>query len=143
MKKLFLIVASLLFLTACDETKLILPTELPQISQDFIMQHFENDAIDVAVYEKDDCQIEYKVFLTSGFQLEFKKDGTCKKINCKPMAIPNSVIPEIALQYVQTNFPNNTIISYELESKNRFKLELLNDLELLFKADGQFIKIED
>lgn len=144
MKKFLLIFSMVFCFIACEEVKPLTESELPATIQTFISEHFPDDKVDVIVYERECCETTYNIILASGFQLEFDKKGICEKIDCKPQSIPSSIIPASALQYVESHFQNAVITSYELVSKNKFKLELQNDIELLFNnKEGQFIKMDD
>ncbi|MDD4848228.1 MAG: PepSY-like domain-containing protein [Bacteroidales bacterium] len=142
-KKFSWFLLCVLFLTACEESLMVLPSDLPLAAQTFVEQHFANDNIDYAVCEKEMFHTEYTVILSGGFRLEFEKDGTCKKVDCRPQAVPNSIVPPIALQYVQNTFPNSLIVSYEFKERQRYELELNNNIELLFDKNGQIIKMDD
>lgn len=143
MKRLLLIFTVLLCLTSCEEIVPITQEELPQTSQMFINQYFEDDVVDIAICEKDFLCKDYKVLLASGFQVKFKGNGTCKEVDCKPLPIPEAIIPSTALEYIKTTFPNNFVVSYELKGCKRFQLELNNDIEIIFDSNGQFIKMDD
>jgi len=73
--------------------------------------------------------------------LEFNSDKEIVDIEAKSK-LPDSVIPDLILQYVIKNYPDNYIIKWELEYK-RQEVKLNNGLELVFNMDGSFLWIDD
>jgi len=54
-----------------------------------------------------------------------------------------SELPQAILDYIATNYPNNTIIEAEREDDNTYEVTLNNGVELEFAADGTFLDAED
>ena len=56
--------------------------------------------------------------------------------------LPNSVIPEKILQYVNINYPTQFITDWELDFDNQ-QIELNNGLDLEFNKKGDFLRIDN
>lgn len=52
-------------------------------------------------------------------------------------------LPQSILNYISTNYPDNTITEAEIEDNNNFEVELNNDVELVFDQQGNFLGIDD
>ena len=52
-------------------------------------------------------------------------------------------LPQVILDYVTTNYANATISKSEVENNGNFEVKLNNGTELIFKADGTFLGIDD
>lgn len=57
--------------------------------------------------------------------------------------IDPSELPEMALAYLEENYPELTIIHAEREGEGKFEVTLSNGLEVYFDADGNFLSIDD
>lgn len=113
---------------------------LPEQIQSYITSHFPEQQIVQAIEEKERKSLEYEVFLSSNYHLEFNTylyvesiDGTAK--------LPDSVIPESVLNYTQVNYPNQYIVAWDWEDTYQ-QVELNNQMELDFTTSGEFIRID-
>ena len=52
-------------------------------------------------------------------------------------------LPQSILNYISTNYPDNTITEAEIEDNNNYEVELNNDVELVFDQQGNFLGIDD
>lgn len=127
-----------------DDEINILYTDLPQNARDLIETHFSGvEAVFITKEVENNTIKEFEVKLSNGFEIEFFADGTWKDIDGHDQAVPDALVPTLILEYVQTNYPApNFIESIEKEDFG-FKVELANDIELNFDANGNFIGIED
>lgn len=57
--------------------------------------------------------------------------------------INSASLPQEILNYISTNYPDNTILEAEVEDNNNFEVELNNGTELIFDQDGNFLGIDD
>ena len=73
--------------------------------------------------------------------MEFNSKNNIKSIEAKSK-LPNSVIPEKIMEYVETNYPNNFIVEWDLDTKHQ-SVELNNGIELEFTLKGAFLRIDD
>jgi hypothetical protein len=84
---------------------------------------------------------QYEITLSEGIELKFNNKNQIINIDGKSK-LPDSVIPKKIRQYIAKNYPNNVITDWEIEGKNQ-QIGLDNDLDLKFKKNGDFIKIDN
>ena len=117
--------------------------QLPEQAQVFMKTYFAQDNIAYATADKTVGFItEYNVRLADGTEIEFSRDGSLKKVDCKMRPIPTGVVPQKIVAYIQTAFPNTMIKEYKIEFFGQ-KVELTNELELVFDKDGNPTGIDD
>ncbi len=118
--------------------------ELPTVTQNFINTHFPD--ADVLRIELDDTPANgddyYEVKLSNGFELDFNADGDWTDIDGNGNRIPDAIIPEAILTYTNANHNSNFIDGIEKKSYG-YKIELNNDLDLKFDAEGTYIGIDN
>ncbi len=132
------VVFSLLFLVSCAKETILPEKDIPAEINSYISTHFPNCSITKATKKKDKKDEMYEVSLSCGVELEFNKqkniidiDGTSK--------LPDSVIPGNILSYVNSNYPGNYILGWEMQS-NYQEVELNNKLVLVFNMSGDFLQ---
>lgn len=132
-----------IFLSGCAiaQDKVIDKSELPTEIRQYVAKHFPKNKIIQAVEDKELLSKTYELVLSENIKLEFNKKNKIIDIDSKSK-LPNAVIPKKIRQYVSLNYPNNSIVSWELERKTQ-KVELDNELELEFNLKGDFLKIDD
>lgn len=130
----------LVTMSSCEKEELISTAKLPVEISDYISTHFPNNAIVQSVLDQEGLTKTYEIFLEGNFTLEFNSkyeivdiDGVTK--------LPDTVIPQPILDYVAQNYPDNFIIGWELERTYQ-QVELNSTVELEFKMDGTFIRID-
>lgn len=118
--------------------------ELPTVTQNFINTHFPD--ADVLRIEEDDTPANgddyYEVKLSNGFELDFNADGEWTDIDGNGNRVPDAIIPEAILTYTNANHSSNFIDGIEKKSYG-YKIELNNDLDLKFDAEGTYIGIDN
>ncbi len=57
--------------------------------------------------------------------------------------VKTSTLPQSILDYITVNYPGLTIVEAEIEDNQNFEIELSNDTELIFNAQGEFLGIDD
>lgn len=145
MKKMFfsiLFVAFALSLNACTDGKPIGFDQLPQNAQTTITQYFNKEDILLIRLDKDDLLTTYEVKFKDGTELEFDRKGKPIKIDCQQRRVPDGLIPQKVLAYVNTNYPDAFITEWGKDDL-RWKAELDNSLELVFNNDGDFLRYDD
>lgn len=55
--------------------------------------------------------------------------------------INTAALPQAILNYISTNYPNNTIREAEVEDNNNYEVELNNGTELIFDQQGNFLEL--
>jgi|SRR5690606_15804339 len=118
--------------------------ELPTVTQNFINTHFPD--ADVLRIEEDNTPANgddyYEVKLSNGFELDFNADGEWTDIDGNGNRVPDAIIPEAILTYTNANHNSNFIDGIEKKSYG-YKIELNNDLDLKFDAEGTYIGIDN
>ena len=141
------IFSALVFFTACSSDDdgssnevLLTDDEIPSEITTYVSTHFDTSTITRAEKETENSGITYEVLLDLNYQLEFNSDLEIVEID-GTTALPDSVIPELILEYVTTNYPNQIITDWELET-NYQQVELNNGYELEFELNGDFIRLD-
>lgn len=141
-----IIAAVLLFVAsapACaDNDKPIAVTELPQIAQLFIKNHFPKEKVAYAKIERDFLEVQYEVVFTNSSKLEFNKNGEWKEVNCKYSTVPKAIVPAQIVNYISQNYPDANVVKLERNSRE-YEAKLSNGLELTFDTNFNLIDIDD
>lgn len=132
-------------LAACsddDKETLITESELPAASNTFVKNYFPNVKVTRVEKDKDKGKIEYDVYLANGFEITFNEAGEWIDVDAPYGAtIPAGIAPVSIVSYVESYYPNegiNEISRYP----SGYSVELTNDVDLLFDAQGNFIRID-
>lgn len=151
MKKVFLMALIALGFTAVscsdddkNETKKIIEANmLPEAAKTFVETHFTGTTyirVEKQSRPDDDGSI-YDVYLSNGFEIDFDANGNWKDIDGKHLAIPTAIIPAPIAEYVTTNYASAIITTIEIE-KHGYDIELSNDTDLVFNANGEFVRVD-
>lgn len=130
-----------------DDDDITVPVEsLPAAGKAFVTTHFPNVTISRLEKNKgvDEDGTLFEALLSNGFEIDFAPDGTWTGVDGHRMAIPASIVallPEALQTYVTANYAGIAIVEVEKKAYG-FKVELLTDLDLMFKSDGTFIGID-
>lgn len=142
-KPFFLLLAAICCtLTSCAKDRLITFAELPQTAQNIVQTHFDVNQVSYVTEDVELLGKEYELRLTDGTKLEFKNDGSLKKIDCQYSPVPEALVPAQVLEQVKAKFPQNFIIEWG-EDDWGWKAELNNKLELKFNRNFDFVGIDD
>ena len=143
MKKISLILVALslfVFSNANAQKKYLAVSETPGQIISYINAHFPKSEIISVKKDKEVLKTEYKVKLNTMVELEFDGNFSIKKIESKS-ALPQSVVPEKIVAYIHKNYPNNKILEWKKEKKGQ-KIELDNDIDVVFDLNGKFLGID-
>lgn len=140
---------------SCMKGDTISSDSLPQAALDYIADNYPNETIEVVV----ERHHGYGVELSDGTTLlfndegEFRKEcntsggngggnnGGGKKKGCmKGDTISVDSLPQIVLDYVADNYPNETIETVVVRGNGYYGAELSDGTTLIFDADGNFVK---
>lgn len=136
---ILLILGIIPFYSISAQKKYLSPNEVPAQISEYVGKHFPADQIAYVKKKEKLHYTKYSIKLDSNVELKFDGDFKIHEIESKK-ALPKSVIPEPIWDYVEKNYPNNTIREWKLK-KNGQEIELNNDLDLLFDENGNFLKI--
>lgn len=145
MKKLLRLSFVLLLLAglgSCERRRALTRAELPEVSQQFITDHFSGAEVSFAKVETEFLDKEYKVVLADGTKLEFNRRGNWEKVDCKYGAVPEEIVPRPILDYVAQQFAGHRITCIECE-RREYEVELDNGFELKFDLEGRLIDFDD
>ena len=143
MKKISLILVAIslfVFSNANAQKKYLAVSETPGQIISYINAHFPKSEIISVEKDKEFLKTEYKVKLNTMVELVFDGNFSIKKIESKS-ALPQSVVPEKIVAYIHKNYPNNKILEWKKEKKGQ-KIELDNDIDVVFDLNGKFLGID-
>lgn len=123
-------------------------SELPQNILDFIAQNYPGVVIEEAELENNG---NYEIELENDVELIFDPEGNflgqAQDENDDDQGEDEDInpanLPQVILDYISENYPDNTIIEAEVESDGSYEVTLNNGVELEFDADGNFLNAED
>lgn len=124
------------------------PSDLPQNILDFISSNYPGINIEEAELENNG---NYEVELENDVELIFDGDGNflgqAQDENDDDQGedeedIDPSELPQIILDYIAENYPDNSIIEAEMEDEG-YEVTLNNGVELKFDVQGNFVSEED
>lgn len=130
-----------LLLTSCDKDDVVAEEDLPQNARDFVTTHFSTQAISQVVKDKDGSSVNYEVTLDNGTEIDFTENGTCTSMEGFT-ELPEDVIPQSILQYVEENYSQNFIIAWEL-NRSEQEVEINNGVEIKFDLEGNFLRVDN
>jgi len=132
----------LLGLWSCDSEKLIEENSLPTAARDFIGLHYNGQKIVQITRSRENITgMEYRVILSDGSDLEFNKSGACQSIDAGPAGVPESIIIQGILDYLEEHYAGEKIAGWE-KDKKIIEIELANGLDLMFTEEGDFLRID-
>ena len=145
MKKIATLLATmavaLTLLVGCEKNdEMVNPNKLPSEAQTFLATNFPNATVKTVVKDYDDATHTYKVTLSDGTFVEFRKSGEWKEVENRVDGVPTSVIPTKIQDYLTTNYPDDFVV--DIERERRYDVELNTGLDLEFSLDGDFIRID-
>jgi len=127
-----------------NNTILVELNTLPTEAKDFVNQYFPG--VEIFNIEKySPVQFNgamYEVNFRNGAEIEFDQAGNWIKVEASDRnVIPTGFILPSIIDYATANYPTHGINQIEKTSTS-FEVELTNDLDLIFDASGNFIRIQ-
>lgn len=143
MKKQVIILSAIIGLlsVSCEKETMLVNNEVPSEVKTYISTHFPTQTISQTIKDKDGFYLTYDVILSDLTKLEFNRKKEIVDLESQTK-LPDSTIPEKIRQYVNTHFAGQVIKGWELNDKSQ-QVELGNGLDLEFKMNGDFSRIED
>ena len=116
--------------------------KLPQVVQEEVQKNFDPSEIQLVTSKKTAPRhFEYSFNMADGTKIKYtNKAKLCVVENIKGINVV--FVPEKVLTYIQETFPNAIVTEYKLEY-GVHKVELNNEMLLLFTNKGKFIRIDD
>ncbi|MBF0596789.1 PepSY-like domain-containing protein [Faecalibacter rhinopitheci] len=153
MKKLFLGLSLFAFIgfttAACNtdddnNTTIVEANTLPNEGQLFITTHFPGTTISV-VEKYNPAKADgtmYEVKLSNGVEIDLDQAGNWIEVDAPSYAsLPTSFILPNIVNYIETNYPAQGINSID-KTVAGFDVELVNDIDLIFDTNGNFLRIK-
>ncbi|MDR0419210.1 MAG: PepSY-like domain-containing protein [Prevotellaceae bacterium] len=87
---------------------------------------------------------DYEAILKEGIEIDFRSNGEWESVKSRN-GVPASCVPIEISNYVKANYPNRTIVKISRKRSGNIEIELggIRDLELLFDANGKFIRTDN
>ena len=128
-------------LASAGNDKPISVTTLPIKAQILLTNYFGNQKVALATIESGVVNKSYDVVLQNGTKLEFNKKGELTEIDCKQGVVPVNLIPLSIKNYLQNNYPGQSVKKLEIKKKE-YEVELFNGMDLTFNKHFQLIDID-
>lgn len=144
MRKILIFCAALLSSVAMFANDVLVTVDqMPEPAQLFLKTYFQDDNIAYVTADRTITFVTgYEVRLSDGTEIEFQRDGSLRKIECKMRPMPEGIVPAKMVAYIQASFPNVLIKEYKIDYFGQ-KIELTNGLELIFDNAGNPRGIDD
>lgn len=144
MKKIMILCLSLFVMVtaaSADSKTPVQVDQMPSKAQNFIKKHFGDTQ--VAYARMDNGLVKsYEVEFVNGNTIDFDKDGEWTDVECKAGVVPEGIVPNQIVKYVEENHPNRTITGIERERRGGYKIDLNNGLELEFNKDYRLMDVD-
>ena len=128
-------------LASAGNDKPISVNTLPIKAQILLTNYFGNQKVALATIESGVVNKSYDVVLQNGTKLEFNKKGELTEIDCKQGVVPVNLIPLSIKNYLQNNYPRQSVKKLEIKKKE-YEVELFNGMDLTFNKHFQLIDID-
>ena len=137
----FYCILSCNILASAGNDKPISVTTLPTKAQILLTNYFGNQKVALATIESGVVNKSYDVVLQNGTKLEFNKKGELTEIDCKQGVVPVNLIPLSIKNYLQNNYPGQSVKKLEIKKKE-YEVELSTGIDLTFNKHFQLIDID-
>lgn len=110
MKKTLLPLLMSLVMASCGGSgKEISYDALPEKARQFIGLYFQDMECVRIVQKKDNGATGFEAYLTDGAKLEFDGSGEWTSLDCKFSALPNGILPENIITYIDNRYPDSVV----------------------------------
>lgn len=113
---------------------------LPRAVKAAAMQHYTPDQVLFITKEKQVGKDEFEFTLADGTKVEFYENGQLHKIKSQ-QGVPEAFIPANMLRYIKSTFPNSIVTEFKNDRMMK-KIEINNDVDLIFNRSGKFLRID-
>lgn len=134
MKRNFVLLCVMTVLgAAAFADQVIDPATLPAAIQTTIKNWYPDATVTFAEADWD----SYEVALSNGAEIDFRKTGEWKQIECFA-GVPASAVPEKIAAEIAQKYPGVTVVKIEKEYQG-YEVKLQNRMELYFNEKGKLI----
>lgn len=132
---------ALLFLTSCKKKDVVLEdNQIPEPISTYVRTNFQSQTILNCLKDKKSVGYEYNVAITSDVLLLFNESFEIQRIDGKN-TLPETVVPVKIRDYVDANYPGQSVTDWELAKKLMQEVTLTNDVRLQFEQSGKFVTV--
>ena len=129
-----------------DDNDSVSLSNLPQSIKDYVNNNHSGESIVKAELEMEDGQDVYEVYLSNGMELYFDTNGNYLSMDDDNSHINISALPQSIKDYINTNYPNATILYAEKDyddGQKAYEVKLDNGMELEFDSNGNLLSSDD
>lgn len=117
-------------------------TELPLVSQEFLMANFNQTKVSTVKMKKNLLKKEtYEVKLINKVEIDFANDGDWTEVDCKKGAVPSAIIPDPIKSYVKQHYSGAKIVKIKRDGGD-YKVKLNDKTELQFDSHGKCTRMK-
>lgn len=117
---------------------------LPEAAKAMLTKNFKAGVSLVKVDSDFGRVSEYEVILTDGTEVSFDRSGNWKEVDTSiKKQVPSNLMPKAIVDYVKKNHNGTRIVGVENKGSRGFEINLSNDIDLIFNADGKFLRYDD
>lgn len=91
--------------------------------------------------KRDDGRKEYRAELSNGTEIVFDAQGLWLEVDCKFSLLPDGIVPTEIVEDLAGRYPDAGIYKIE-RAMGGYEISISNGLELIYSADGTFIRVE-
>lgn len=135
------VLAGIMTFTSCEEHR-INESRLPEAAQAFIAQYFVGETVVYAEKERDDRRVTYNVLLSDGTDLDFNENGEWTSVDCNLSPVPDGIVPQGIIAYLALSGQGDTRVFKIEKVMGGYEITVVSGRELLFDADGNFVREE-
>lgn len=132
-KNLTVLFAMMILSVSAFADQRIDPTTLPANIREAVKGWYPNATVMFAEADWD----SYEVALSNGAEIDFRKTGDWKQIECMA-GVPASAVPEKIAAEIAKKFPDIPVVKIEKEYRG-YEVKLQNRMELYFNEKGKLI----
>lgn len=127
-------------MTAKAQNPSLIQEHTPTEIKTFVETHFPKGQITKYKKKVNLSRVKHEVKLNDKTELEFDQDFELTEAEAK-FHLPESIIPQKIVQYIQSNYSGAKIEEWEKKSYGQ-KVELTSGLDLYFDHQGDFMKAD-
>jgi uncharacterized protein YuzE len=115
----------------------------PPEVRSYVTTNFPSAKIVNIERDHENTGVEYDITLDNGVEIEFDTHNKWKSIDCEhaSITVPINLLPNPIANYIQEQYPGIKVIEAERDSYG-YEITLSNRLELIFDAQGNFLRID-
>lgn len=125
-----------------DIETVISQDQLPEAARTFISEYYSSETIRSVKREMDSGVLLYEVDFTNGHEVVFNSKGEWVEVDAPDgQSIPDGIIPAEILTYLEANYQGYGVNDITKTGAG-YEVELVSGVDLLFDAQGDFIRVD-